>query len=795
MANEIKVDFQKTIENAFLQYSAHVLLERAIPDARDGLKLGARQGVYSQFKEGIVSGKPYKKAQKSVAAGMDLCYVHGDVSLYNTLIRMGKPFAFRYPLQDVQGNFGNLIRADNHAASRYVEMRLSPLSNYMFEGIKKNAIEKWVWNYDDTEQIPSVLPSPFFYNIVNGATGIGVGLATSIPTFNLRDVNKAMITLIKDPDAPFEKIYCPIDFPTGATVINEAQVKESLRDGKGKSAVVRATIEYDVKKHMLVVTEMPYMVYTETICTQLGELLEADPSIGIERVLDATTETTRIEIMLAKKANAPQMKEWLYANTSLQSYYGINMTMLDEGKVPKIFGWKEALVAHLTHTKQVKRREYEFDLNQAKARLHIVEGLLIAIEHIDAFIAIIKQSESTAEATKTMREAYGLSDEQAKAVLDIRLARLVSLEYVKVQKEKESLLATINDIADLLASPERFDAMLIDGFQDVINRFGDERRTINLNIAKEVEEKKVEVEPNDDIPVITYLSQDGVLYMVDAAKASKGKQFVPLTGKDFLIETVYGSRAKSLIILTNSAQAYTIDLNKLELNKSYNVYSLLELTSRDKIALAFHTDQIEHNPYIIIATKDGMVKKTKTKEYEGRKKGGLSGIKLKSGDSVVGVKLLGEVDEDILLATRNGSIIRFSSGEVGDTGRLTQGVFGIKLSAGDRVVDMVAVKPEKINDSLVSVTEQGYAKRTVLTEYPKTSRYGKGVINHKVKENDGVAKIALTSTLVDLVIGTATSSLVVPKEQVEETERASTGKSLLVFKNGSTLEYLGEVIK
>lgn len=791
---EYKVDFQETIEDAFLNFAGHVILQRAIPDARDGLKYGARQGLYAQFHEGITHEKPYSKAQKSVSAGTSLCYVHGPVSLYDTLIRMGKPFAFRYPLQDVQGNFGNPMLSDSHAAERYVEMRQSELASYLFEGIKKNAIEKWNWNYDDTEQIPSVLPSPFFYNIVNGATGIGVGMATSIPTFNLREVNKALALLVINPDATFEELYCPIDFPTYGTIINEEQVKESLRSGNGKSAVVRAKLEYNVHKHQIVVTQMPFMVYTETICTQLGQLLDNDPTIAIERVLDATKVTPRIEITLAKKADPEAMKAWLYANTSLQAYYQINMTMLDEGKKPRIFGWREALLAHVNHMRIVKRREFEFDLNKAIARLHIVKGLLIAIEHIDAFIEIIKSSESVAEAAATMRAQYDLSDLQAKAVLDIRLARLVSLEYVKVQKEASDLQATIEDITNLLADQARFNKVLVDGLDYVAKRFGDERRTINIDVAKESEERRVEMTSHEEMNVTVTFTNSGTFYLSpDIAGNQKKKIYITLDPKDYVVEKVYGSRSQSVILFTKSGLAYTVDLNKLDLNKQYNFYSALEIGSQDRIVAAIHSDAFVNNPSIVSVTKEGMIKKSAAKEFLGRKKGGLAVMKTKDGDEIVSIRVSINETDDILLLTANGYTVRFAQSEIGSTGRVTQGVKGVKLGADDYVVNMIIVPQELRTAHLLTITAQGVLKKTPLTDFAITGRYVKGTIGHRPADGDRIVLGAMASGANKVVVGAANTSTEIFDKVIPIGARGTGSKYNLTIQAGATINYLAEV--
>lgn len=790
---EYNVDFQKTIEDAFLNFAGHVILQRAIPDVRDGLKYGARQGLYSQFYEGITHDKAFKKAQKSVAAGTSLCYVHGDVSLYDTLIRMGKPFAFRYPLQDVQGNFGNPIRSDNHAASRYVEMRQSELAGYLFEGLKKNAVEKWVWNYDDTEQIPSVLPSPFFYNIVNGATGIGVGMATSIPTFNLREVNKALAKLVLNRMAEFEDIYCPIDFPTGATIINEEQVKASLKEGRGKSAIVRATLEYDAKKHQIIVTEMPYMVYTETVCAQIGELLEKDPTIGIERVLDATTETPRIEITLSKRTDVESIKTWLYANTALQSYFQINLTMLDMGKKPRVFGWREALLAHVDHMAIAKRREYEFDLNKAKNRLHIIEGLLIALEHIDEFIAIIKSSESSSEASATMREAYGLSEAQAKAILDIRLARLVNLEYVKVQKEAVDVKQTIDYITNLLANKEQFNEMLVSGLEAVASRFGDARRTKNINIGKELEDQKLEIE-QDNTNIIATITNSGSLFLQPISPTSKKKVgLTTLDPKDYVLDRLYGSRSQSMLIFTKYGVAYTVDLNKLELTKPYNLYSLLELSPKDRIVLAIHSDDFAKNPYIVCATKDGMIKKSAIKEFVGKKKGGLAVMKLKDDDEIVAIRAIKADTNNILLLTQTGYVVKFSQTELSDTGRMTQGVKGIRLGAEDKLTDMLVMNEEQEHAFLLTITQQGEMKKTAMSEINATGRYVKGSIVHKTLAGDKVALGTISAGAMSIIVGAANSSTRVQNSSFIQSGRGDRGKEKLIIQTGAEINYLAEV--
>ena len=370
----IEKDFQKTIEDSFLEYASYVAIDRALPDARDMLKVGARQILYSQYKEKLTHDKPFKKAQKTVAAAMSLAYVHGDASAYGTAIRMGKPFIFRYPLEDIQGAYGNPSASDNHSASRYVEMRSSELAKVFTEDIDKNTIAKWVNNYDDTEKIPTVFCSKGFYNIVNGCSGIGVTLATSIPQFNLKEVNNALIKLLQNPNIELDEIYCSPDFSCGGIIINGKEVKESILNGKGKSITIRAKIDYNKNKHMLQVLEIPAGIFTNTICSQIGQLIEDEPECGIERLIDATKENVDIRIYLTKKADYKKVEKLLYEKTSLQYHYGINMMMLDKGAIPRLFTWREALQAHIDHEKEVYKRGFEFDLAKIEHRLHIIDG-------------------------------------------------------------------------------------------------------------------------------------------------------------------------------------------------------------------------------------------------------------------------------------------------------------------------------------------------------------------------------------------------------------------------------------
>ena len=481
----------KAIEDSFIQYSGAVLQSRALVDSRDFLKPSARQIFYCMYTDGFVHNKPIQKTQKALGSAFRL-YIHGDSSALGIIMRNGQPFSMRYPLVEIEGSSGNLIETGNWAASRYTSSRLSPLAAHLFEDIKKDTITEWRDSYDDTEQYPAVLPTKGFFNVVNGTMGIGIGLASSIPSFNLKDVSNALIKLLWNPDAKFEELYCPPDFATGGFLINEDEVKESLKNGQGKSCKLRSKIEYSEKDHCLIVTEIPYGVYTNTICSQLDKIIYPDPkdekpllNPGINRFNDLTGETPNIKIYLEPFADPNDVINYLYQKTSLQSHYGINMTLLEKGRFPKVFTWKGLLSEFLDHQKEVFLRGFNYDLNELKKRLHIVEGLLKAIDIIDEVITAIKSSENNSAAKGNLKEKFGFSEEQATAILNMRLSRLAKLESDKYKKEQEELNKNISAITAIVEDEELLFKEIEKEITIISNKFGDGRRTKVVTLDEE----------------------------------------------------------------------------------------------------------------------------------------------------------------------------------------------------------------------------------------------------------------------------------------------------------------------
>ena len=470
------MDLKKVIDESFTQYSAAVLQSRALVDVRDCIKPSARQIFYCMYTDKFIHNKPFQKTLKAIGSAMRI-YIHGDSSCEGIIMRAGQPFSMRYPLVEIEGNGGNLISSGNYAAPRYTAARLSALAEYLFADLQKNTVDEWRLNYDDSEQYPAILPSKGFYNLVNGNFGIAIGAASSIPQYNLKELNNALITLIKNPNCDFDEIYCAPDFATGATIINMNEVKESHKKGTGFACKIRSTVEWDNRERCFVVTEIPYMVYTETICKELEDIINGDTNPGIERFNDLTGKQPLIKIYLTKMANPDRVLKYLYKNTSLQYYYGVNFTMLDNGRFPKVFTWKEMLQAHIDHEKVVYRRGFEYDLKKIEDRIHIIDGLIICIANIEEVVQIIKTASNTTEAGRKLKEKFLLDDTQVKAVLDMRLARLAHLEVQKLEDERANLQKEAERISNILNNDELFANELIKGWREVAEKFGDARRT------------------------------------------------------------------------------------------------------------------------------------------------------------------------------------------------------------------------------------------------------------------------------------------------------------------------------
>lgn len=650
------------VEESFTQYAGAVLQSRALVDVRDCIKPSARQIFYCMQTDKFTHDKPFRKTLKAVGSAMRM-YIHGDASCEGVIMRAGQPFAMRYPLVEVEGSHGNLMESGNWAAPRYTSARLSPLASYLFKDMDKNTIDDWRDNYDDTEKYPAVLPSKGYYNICNGSFGIGIGMGSSIPQFNLAEVNNALIRLLLNPSVAAKDLVCLPDFATGATLMNGSEVRESLVKGSGKACQLRATINYDSKDNCLVVTEIPYGVYTNTICGELEAILESEDNPGIDRFNDLTGETPLIKIYLTKAANASTVTRYLYKNTSLQYWYAVNFTMLEGGKYPRVYGWKEVLQAHIDHEKVVYRRAFEFDRQKALDRLHIVEGILIAIANIDEVVQTIKQSVSTAAAAKALQERFLLDEPQTKAILDMKLSRLAHLEVEKFENEKQSLQNEIARIEKILGDERLFNDQLIVGWREVAAKFGDTRRTQVLDCETTEEGETAEVERKEEPTLNLFTAANGVLCLPVAAKYTLNDKSSPY--KNVTVVGGYTSTSTTTCYIYNDAGQVSA-VNGTELD----VGAINPLSIGGNIVGAA---QGMNKKYLITVSNCGTVKKSLMSDYGFKRT--TAACKVRNGEAII---LVGGANEDdfVFLLNENHKITKLAIGELTTTGRATIGAKG-----------------------------------------------------------------------------------------------------------------------
>lgn len=724
------MDLTPVIKDSFLQFSGAVLQSRALMDVRDCIKPSARQIFYCLYTDKFIHSKPFQKTLKAIGSAFKM-YIHGDSSAEGIIMRAGQPFSYRYPLIEVEGSYGTLLSSGSWAASRYTSSRLSPLAEYLFKDIEKDTIKEWRDNYDDTEQYPMVLPSKGFFNLVNGGYGIGVGLASSIPQYNLKELNNALIKLLWNPDISFDEIYCAPDFATGAILLNANEVKESHKNGRGKACKLRAIIEWDSSERCLNVTEIPYMLYTETICKELEEILNSEENPGIERFNDLTGEKVYIKIYLNKRANPDKVIKYLYKKTSLQNHYAVNFTMLENGRFPKVFTWKEILQAHLDHEEEVYRQGFIYDLNKIKARLHILEGLLKAINAIDEVIKLIKEAADTKNASIALQRFLDVTEIQAKAILDIKLARLAHLEVDKIIKERDGLENEKDRITSILMNENLLKKEIEKGLIEVMNKFGDERRTKILDIEGEDDEPKeiktinVNITNQNNI----YISESSSLYT--QSRGSVGHK-IKLDKGEFIVNSLNAENIDSVLLFTNFGNFFTIKINDFPIEEKAYLGNYINLKEDEEVLTGLSLNKNKLKGNLIFVTKKGIVKKTSLEEYISRKQVGVKAIGLEEGDKLISVLLVN--NEKLGLLTKEGNFLMFNPDEIRKTGRVTKGVKGIKLQEGDSIVSARLV--DKTTREFASITKKGYTKRTNKEEFSYGSRYTKGKRIQNLKEED-----------------------------------------------------------
>ena len=741
------VDLKQTMEDSYISYAMSVIASRALPDVRDGLKPVQRRILFSMIELNNGPDKPHRKCARIVGDTMGKYHPHGDSSIYETLVKLAQDFNTRYPLVDGHGNFGS-IDGDGAAAMRYTEARLSKISMEMLADINKDTVD-FVPNFDETEKEPTVLPARFPNLMVNGTSGIAVGMATNIPPHNLREVIDAVVKIIdnrvlEDRDTEIEELMQIIkgpDFPTGATILGKRGIEEAYRTGRGKIKV-RAVSEINTLpngKSEIIITELPYMVNKALLIQKIAELVKDKKIDGITGIIDQTNmEGIRVSIEIRRDANANVILNQLYKHTQLQDTFGINMLALVNNE-PKVLNLYEMLNYYLLHQEEVVTRRTRYDLNKSEERAHILEGLLIALDNIDEVISIIRNSENVAAAKANLISRFGLSEAQAQAIVEMKLRTLTGLEREKLEEEYKELMAKIEELKAILADKKKLLMVIRKEITEISDKYGDDRRTsIGYDDSEIVMEDMIPDESTiiamTNLGYIKRMTPDNFKSQNRGGRGIKGMETI----KDDYIEDLLMTTTHHLILLlTNKGRVYKLKAYEIpeagRTARGTAIVNLLQLMPDEKISAIVPVDGIKDDEYLFMTTKNGIVKKTHCKEYANIRKTGIQAITLRDNDELIEAKAVDDTKE-IFLVTKYGQCIRFKSTDVRPTGRSAMGDIGMNLIPGDEIVGM---QLNTQGDSLLIVSEYGLGKRTGIDEFTVQNRGGKGVKCYKINEKSG----------------------------------------------------------
>jgi DNA gyrase subunit A len=734
---------EEEMQQSFITYSMSVIVSRALPDVRDGLKPVHRRILYAMNELGLVPGRPFKKSATVVGDVLGKYHPHGDSSVYDALVRMVQDFSLRYPLVDGQGNFGS-VDGDPAAAYRYTEARLTQVAIAMLEDIEKNTVN-FQPNFDDRLQEPTVLPSRVPNLLVNGSSGIAVGMATNIPPHNMREVAKAVEILVDNPEASIAELRRAItgpDFPTGGYIYGREGIKEAYENGRGR-LVVRARAQIEEKesngRSQIVVTEIPYQVNKENLVRAIAEMAAEKKLDGIARINDESDKDgMRIVIELKRDAIPNVVLNQLYKHSQMQTTFGVIMLALDHG-VPKVMNLKQFLERFIEHRHEIITRRTQFDLDAAEAREHILEGLKIAVDNIDEVIKIIRSSADTPEADERLRARFKLSEKQSDAILNMRLAKLTGLERDKLEAELAEVRATITELRSILASREKRMGILKEEMREVVKQFGDERRT---EILADQNDFTVEDLIAEEDMVIT-ISNTGYIKRIPVSsyrkqrRGGRGLTGTDLKQDDWVEHLFIASTHDYLMFFTNLGQVYWLKVHEIpqasRAAKGKPVVNCIAIRQDEQIAALVPVREFQADQWLLFATRNGTVKKTALSEYANVRSAGIRALNIEDGDELIDVQVC-DANCDIVLATREGMSIRFHQSDVREMGRATTGVKGIELEADDHVIGMVVVRRDC---TILVVSESGFGKRSEIGEYRVQKRGGKGIITFKATEKTG----------------------------------------------------------
>ncbi len=798
--NIIEIDISNEMQKSYIDYAMSVIVSRALPDVRDGLKPVHRRILYAMDELGLAPEKAHRKSARIVGDTMGKYHPHGDSSIYNAMVRLAQDFSTRYMLVNGHGNFGS-IDGDGAAAMRYTEAKLTKLSVEMLRDIDKETVD-FSPNFDETLKEPTVLPSKYPNLLVNGSNGIAVGMATSIPPHNLREVIDAAVKIIDDPDTDTDDIINIVkgpDFPTGAIVMGKEAIKEAYRTGRGK-VTVRSKVEIEdigKGKSAIIVHEIPYQVNKSKMIEGIADLVRNKKVEGITDLRDESDRTgIRVVIELKKDVNANVIINKLYKHSQLQTTFSINMIALVDGQ-PKVLNLHQMLSYYLEHQKDVVTRRTKYDLKKAEARAHILEGLKIALDNIDAIISLIRGSKTVAEAKEGLMKNFNLSEIQSQAILDMRLQKLTGLERDKIDAEYEDLIMTITRLREILANERLLMNIIKEELQEIKKRYSDKRRT--KIIAKEDE---IDIEDLiDEEDVFITLTHLGYIKRVPATtyssqrRGGKGVSGLSTREEDFVENIFITSTHNYILFFTNFGKvhrlkAYEIPEAKRQA-KGTNIVNLLYLEPNEKITAIIPIKEFSQDGYLVMSTRNGMIKKSELSQFNTSRKAGLIALSLKSEDELISVKLT-DGNKELILVTVDGMSIRFSENDVRNMGRTAMGVKAISLNKGDYVVEMGLV--DEGTDLLV-VSENGYGKRTSLNEYRAQSRGGKGIKTYSISNKTG--KLVGSKIVKDkdeiMIINTSGTVIRLEVDGISRFGRNTRGVKLMRIKDNDNVASIAKV--
>ena len=799
-----QVDLKKTMETSYIDYAMSVIASRALPDVRDGLKPVQRRVLYSMIELNNTPDKPHRKCARIVGDTMGKYHPHGDSSIYGALVNMAQPWSFRCPLVDGHGNFGS-VDGDGAAAMRYTEARLSKISMMMIEDIGKDTVD-FVPNFDETEKEPTVLPSRYPNLLVNGTTGIAVGMATNIPPHNLRDVIYAVVRLIDnevaDKETEIDELIDIVkgpDFPTGGIILGTAGINEAYRTGRGKIRV-RAVTDIEPMqngKNRIVVTELPYLVNKARLIEKIAELHKDKKIDGITDLRDESNrEGMRICIELRRDVNPTVVLNLLYKHTQMQDTFGvINLALVNNE--PKVLNLQQMLSHYLDHQKEVITRRTQYDLNKAEERAHILQGLIIALDNIDEVISIIRSSRTTADAKVNLMERFGLSDAQAQAIVDMRLKALTGLEREKLEAEYAELMKRISELKAILADNKLLLGVIREEIMAIANKYGEDRMT-------SIGFDEYDISMEELIPVtnavitmtkVGYIKRMSIDNFKAQNRGGKGIKGMETIEDDYIEEMMMTTSHHYLMFFTNTGRVYRIKAYEIpeasRTSRGTAIINLIPLQPDEKITAMIPIKEYEDEKYLFMATKKGIAKKTPVTDYANIRKTGLAAINLREDDELIEVKITDNTD-DILMFTKYGQCIRFHETDVRTTGRTTMGVIGMNLVSGDEVI---AMQTASQGDSVMIVAEKGLGKCTLTSEFTPQNRGGKGVKCYKITEKSGNLVGVKAVGVEDEVMLINTEGIII-RIKVKDTAllgRVTSGVKLINLKEGITVASIAKV--